>query len=112
MKKFMALYMASGPQFEKMMKDSTPEQRKKGMDAWMKWSEVAGRHIVDLGAPLGKGLRVTKTGAKDVRNELGGYSILQAESKEELTAVLKDHPHFMTPEGYIEVVEILPLPGA
>ena len=35
MKKFMALYMASGPQFEKMMKDSTPEQRKKGMNAWV-----------------------------------------------------------------------------
>ena len=38
MKKFMVLYMASGPELvEKMMKNSTPEQRKKGMDAWMKW---------------------------------------------------------------------------
>jgi hypothetical protein len=29
------LYMASG--FEKMMKNSTPEQQKKGTEAWMKW---------------------------------------------------------------------------
>jgi hypothetical protein len=32
MKKFMVLYMASGPEFEKMMKNSTPEQQKKGME--------------------------------------------------------------------------------
>ena len=30
MKKFMALYMASGPEFEKMMKNSTPEQHEEG----------------------------------------------------------------------------------
>ena len=35
MKKFMVLYMASGAEFEKMMKNSTPEQQRKGMDAWM-----------------------------------------------------------------------------
>jgi hypothetical protein len=28
MKKFMAIYMASGADFEKMMRNSTPEQRK------------------------------------------------------------------------------------
>ena len=36
MKKFMVLYMAAPVDFEKMMKTSTPEQQKKGMDAWMK----------------------------------------------------------------------------
>jgi hypothetical protein len=33
MKKFMAIYMASGADFERMMKSSTPEQRSKGMEA-------------------------------------------------------------------------------
>ena len=37
MKKFMVLYMASGAAFEEMMQNSTPAQRQKGMDAWMKW---------------------------------------------------------------------------
>jgi len=37
MKKFIVLYMASPADFEKMMKSSTPDQQKKGMDAWMKW---------------------------------------------------------------------------
>ena len=43
MKKFMVLYMASGAEFEKMKKKSTPEQQKKGMDAWMKWMKRRGR---------------------------------------------------------------------
>ena len=55
MKKFMVLYMASGPEFEKMMKNSTPEQQKKGMDAWMKWMNANKASIVE-----------------------GGYSVVQA----------------------------------
>ena len=37
--------------------------------------------------------------------------MLQAESKEALAATLQGHPHFMTPEGFIDVVEIMPIPG-
>ena len=57
-------------------------------------------------------VRVTKGGASPSTNDLGGYSILQAESKEALAETLKDHPHFMMPDGSIEVVELLPVPGA
>jgi hypothetical protein len=46
-----------------------------------------------------------------VSNDLGGYSILQAESKEALAASMKGHPHFMTPEGFIEITEIMSIPG-
>jgi hypothetical protein len=56
-------------------------------------------------------MRVTAAGASPVRNELGGYSIMQGESKEALAESLKGHPHFMIPEGYIEVVELVPMPG-
>jgi hypothetical protein len=81
------------------------------MDAWMAWSQRAAASIVDLGAPLGKSLRVAKSGASPTTNDLGGYSILQAESKEALAEILKGHPHFMTPDSTIEVVEIMPIPG-
>lgn len=110
MKKFLALYKAPASSFEQMMK-ATPEQQKAGMDAWMAWSKSAAASIVDLGAPLGKSLRVAKSGASPSTNDLGGYSILQAESKEALAETLKGHPHFMTPDGTIEIVEIMPLPG-
>jgi len=110
MKKFLVLYKASAASFEQM-KNATPEQQKAGMDAWMSWGKKATSAMVDMGAPLGKSLRVTKGGASPTTNDLGGYSILQAESKEALAETLKGHPHFMMPDGFIEVVEITPMPG-
>jgi len=110
MKKFLVLYKASTSAFEQMKK-ATPEQQKAGMDAWMAWSKKAASSIVDMGAPLGKGLRVTPGGALLMTNDLGGYSIMQAESKETLAQALDGHPHFMMPDGSIEVVELMPIPG-
>jgi hypothetical protein len=115
MKKFLVLYKASAAGFEQMkerMKDTTPEQRKAGMDAWMTWSQKAAGAIVDMGAPLGGSLRVGKSGdVSPSSNDLGGYSILQGESKEALAESLKGHPHFMMPDGFIEIVELMPMPG-
>lgn len=110
MKKFLVLYKAPLSSFEQMMK-AKPEQQKAGMDAWMAWGKKAEKAIIDMGAPLGKSLRVTNTGSSPTKNDLGGYSIMQAESKEALGDSLKGHPHFMTPEGFIEVVELMPIPG-
>ena len=110
MKKFLVLYKAPASSFDLMMK-STPEQQKAGMDAWMAWSKKAAASIVDMGGPLGKSLRVTPGGASPTTNDLGGFSILQGESKEALAATLKEHPHFMTPDGTIEIVELMPIPG-
>jgi hypothetical protein len=112
MKKFLVLYKASTEAFQQMMKSSTPEQQKAGMDAWMNWSKKAASSIVDMGGPLGKSLRVTKSGAVSaVVNDLGGYSLMQAESKEALAATMKEHPHFMMPESSIEIIELMPIPG-
>jgi hypothetical protein len=110
MKKFLVLYKAPASSFEQMMK-ATPEQQKAGMQAWMDWSKKASSSIVDMGGPLGKSVRVTKGGASPATNDLGGYSILQGESKEAVAESLKGHPHFMAPDGTIEVVELMPIPG-
>jgi hypothetical protein len=111
MKKFLVLYRASQSGFEEMMK-STPEQQKAGMEAWMSWSKQAASSIVDMGAPVGKAVKVTKGGEVAAStNDLGGYSIMQAESKEALAASMKEHPHMMMPDGWIEIVDIMPVPG-
>ncbi len=110
MKKFLVLYKAPTSSFQQMMK-ATPEQQKAGMDAWMAWSKKAVASIIDMGGPLGKSLRVTTGGASPITNDLGGYSILQAESKEALGETMKGHPHFMMPEGFIEIIEVMPVPG-
>lgn len=111
MKKFLVLYKASQSAFEQMKK-ATPEQQKAGMAAWMNWSKTAASSIADMGGPLGKSVRVAKGGAvSQVTNDLGGFSVMQAESKEALAATMKDHPHFMTPESSIEIIELMPIPG-
>jgi len=111
MKKFLVLYKASQAAFQQMMQ-STPEQQKARMDAWMSWGTKAKSSILDMGAPLGKAARVEKSGKVEATpNDLGGFSIMQAESKEALAASLEGHPHFMTPESTIEIVEIMPIPG-
>lgn len=111
MKKFLVLYKAPLASFDQMM-NATKEQQQAGMQAWMAWGQKAKSAIVDMGAPLGKTLKVTPGGPAPTRNDLGGYSIMQAESKEALAKTLEGHPHFMTPDGFIEVVEIMPMPGA
>jgi hypothetical protein len=108
MKKFLVLYRAPSSSFAQM-KSATPEQQKAGMDAWMAWSKRSAGAIVDMGGPLGKSLLVTPQGASPVSNDLGGFSVLQAESKEALAEALKGHPHFMVPEGAIEIVELMPI---
>lgn len=110
MKKFLVLYRAPASSFEQM-RSATPEQQKAGMDAWMTWSKKSASSIVDMGGPLGKSMRVTSGGSSQSTNDLGGYSILQAESKESLAETMKGHPHFLTPEGTIDIVEVMAIPG-
>jgi hypothetical protein len=112
MRKFMVLYMASKAEFEKMMKNSTPEQHQKGMEAWMKWMNENKTSLVDSGAPLGKTKRVDSNGASNTKNEIGGYSVVQAESHDSAAKMFgKEHPHLQVPGAWIEIVEIMPLPG-
>jgi hypothetical protein len=112
MKKFMVLYMASAPDFEKMMKSSTPEQQKKGMEAWMRWMNANKTSIVEGGGPLGKTKRVDLNGASDTKNGVGGYSVVQAETHDGAAKIFgKDHPHLQMPGAWIEIVEIMPMPG-
>jgi hypothetical protein len=95
-----------------MKENSTSEQQKKGMDAWMKWMDANKSSIVDGGAPLGKTKRVDSSGASNTKNEIGGYSIVQAESPDAATKLFgKDHPHLQMPGTWIEILEIMPIPG-
>ncbi len=112
MKKFFVLYMASEGDFKKAMEGMatvTPEQQQASMQEWMDWMKSKGG-VVDMGAPLGKTKRVTPTEVTDTRNEVGGYSIIEAETHEEAAQKMKDSPHFkMMPGGWIEVMEIMPM---
>ena len=107
MKKFMVLYMMPASAMADMMKNMTPEMREEGMKEWGTWMEAHKSDMADMGGGLGKNMRITKDGSSAQSNDVGGYSIIQAESIEEVTAMLADNPTFKDmPESYIEVMEI------
>lgn len=111
MKKFIVLYHASEDAAKKM-ESATSEEMKAGMEPWMAWAKRCGEDLLDMGAPLGNGKKVTKDGTSSSNKNVVGYSILQANSMDEAVAMLSGHPHIEWTAGCeIEVHEVLPLPG-
>lgn len=109
MKKYLAVFVAPIEAYDKMKvanATKTPEQRKADMDKWMAWMEKHKADFADPGGGVGAAKRVTKEGITDVRNEIGGYMIVQAESLEAAAKVFVDSPEDM-PEARIEVMEIM-----
>src|SRR5262245_51066413 len=112
MKQFMVLYQAPVSARE-MMANLDPEQAKNGMAMWMAWFEKNDDAILEMGTPLGDGKRIDSDGTSEAQRQATGYSIVQADSLDEVTAMLRDHPHFQTPgDVSIEVFEFLPAPGS
>lgn len=107
MARFFVLYRAPVSARERMA-NVTPERAQAGMDLWRAWAGRAGDAIVDLGAPLAEAATV---GNGEAYGDLAGYSILEAGSRDAVVELLRDHPHFHTPGGQVEVHEILPVPG-
>ena len=95
MKKFVLLYIGTRRQ-------PTPE----AMEKINKWFEVLGERIVDSGNPLAPGTEIaqsqTKTLSQD-NEDIIGYSIINAESVEEIEKLSKDCP------TTIRVYEALPM---
>lgn len=90
------------------MGNKSPEQKKQEMNAWIEWMGANKERIVDHGGGVGSAKRVTEGGmVADVRNEIGGYMIVQAESAEEAAAMFKSTPHFGVQGGAVEVMEII-----
>jgi hypothetical protein len=110
LKRFLVLYNSSVPASEQMA-SATPEQAKAGMEAWMAWAHKAGDAVVDLGAPIQATARISANGAAGNDSQASGYSLLQGNSREDIDALLADHPHLKLPGSSIDVFEALPLPG-
>jgi hypothetical protein len=109
MPKYVILYRAQASAMEQM-ENLTPEQAQTGMELWATWAGKVGDRVVDFGAPLAPRTTVGTAGADQA---IAGYSILEAGSESEVTALLEDHPHFHTPgDTSIEVLEVLPVPGS
>ena len=74
--------------------------------------EIGGAGIAKANAgPVGKTKQAAASGASDIKNDIGGYSIVQAESHEAAAALFADNPHLTMPGATVEVMEIRPMPG-
>ena len=86
-----------------------PDMGKKGMEEWGMWMKKNMSNFADAGAPTGKNSEVSANGAVEKSNDIGGYSILQAESIEAAAAMLKDNPHFKMPGATVDLAELMPM---
>lgn len=112
MPKFMALYIGSATEAEKAASPISPEKQTEGMSAWGAWMTKNAAAIKDGGGPLGKTIRVSRSGVSESRNQLIGYVLVEADSHEAAARLFEDHPHFaIFPGEAVEVVEILEVPG-
>ena len=115
MKTYLAIFTGS-PEAMAGWKGLDAAQReakeKSGMEAWKAWVERHQASIVDHGAPLGKTKRISTGGTADIRNDMGAYTVVRAESHEDAAKLFEQHPHFtIFPGDAVEVMECLPMPG-
>ncbi len=77
------------------------------MAAWSEWLASAGDKLVDGGAPLGQAKSVSADGAvSDTATSLNGYSLINADSIDDVVAFAKASPH-LSAGGTVEVREAI-----
>jgi hypothetical protein len=117
MKKFLAIYLGSAASMEKSgwnkLEESTRKQREAaGIKAWGDWMSTHAAAVAVQGGPLGKTKRVGPDGISDVKNQMTGYVVVQAESHQAAARMFENHPHFtIFPGDSVEIMECLPIPG-
>lgn len=115
---YLAVFLGSktNPKFTAWTALPEQERRAKeqqGMAAWKAWVDKHQSAIVGMGGPLGKTKKVSDRGMEDISNDLGGYTVVRANSHEEAARMFENHPHFtIFPGERIEIMPVLPIPGA
>src|SRR3989344_4658758 len=114
MKDYFAVFLGS-PSAKDAFTALPDEERKKkereGMEAWMKWYRDNKDRVAIDGAPLGKTKKIDKNGVSYIRNEMGAWIVVKAESHDEAAKLFENHPHFtIFPGDRVEVMECLPMP--
>jgi hypothetical protein len=104
------------------MEQRTPEELQSSMQAWGDWFKQleASGHLRNPGAALAKGGAVltrngqgfnTDTSMSEVKELVGGYSVIQANSLAEATELAKGTPFFKNnPQGRVVVRPVLQMP--
>jgi len=74
------------------------------MSAFMAWAGGVGDHMVDPGSPLGASRVVTSAGDGEQPSDIGGYTIVTADTLDEAVGLVRSHP-FLSRGGTLRVSE-------
>jgi hypothetical protein len=83
-KRFLAIYTGSAEamaRWNSMPERELRERRAAGIKAWHEWVDRNRASVVDPGAPLGPRKRVSPAGVNDIRNSMGAFTVVQAQSR-------------------------------
>jgi len=115
MKRYLAVFTGSPSAMARW--NSLPEAERQtrqaeGVAAWKRWATDNADAIVENGGPLSRTKLVSAAGIADVRNNLGAYIVVRAESQEDAARLFLNHPHFtlLAGEG-VEIMQVLPIPA-
>lgn len=97
--------------------EALPEAERKskerdGIAAWKAWVAKHQAAILEMGGPLGKTKKISKSGIEDTSNQMGAFTVVRADSHEAAARMFEKHPHFMIfPGESVEVMPVMPIPG-
>ncbi len=115
MKNFLAVYLGSElsrSNWNKLDERVRQDRMSAGLKAWGDWMVTHKASVVAEGGPLGKTKRASPQGVADIKNNMTGYVVVQAESHEAAARMFENHPHFtIFPGDSVEIMECLPIPG-
>ncbi|HUC20993.1 MAG TPA: hypothetical protein VMR98_05905 [Candidatus Polarisedimenticolaceae bacterium] len=107
----MIVYNATESAGETMAK-STKEEMQASMAAWMAWKDEAEKKVkFEFGSPMQAVGRITPDGVVASDSQASGYSMIEADSKELVIEVLRNHPHLQRKGATIDVLEMITMPG-
>ncbi len=111
MSKYVILYNSLVKARERM-ENSSQEEMNASMAEWMAWRDEANKVAkFDFGMPLQAVSTITSAGVTDSHSPVSGYSMIEADSKDTVVAILQKHPHLKQDGESIELLEVLPMPG-
>lgn len=110
MAKYIILYGSATSATDRMAQ-ATPEEMKASMDAWIAWSEEAKQvSKFEFGMPLQAVNRITADGVGSSDSQISGYSMMEGD-KDAILESLKNHPHLKESGNWIDLLEMLAMPG-
>lgn len=109
MNKYVAIFCIPAAAMQDWMTKVDEAERKtqtdKMMADWKTWRDEHKDAILEEGWPLGKTKRVSADGITDMKNDMNYVMVIQAESHDAATELIKSNPHLTIPTSYVEVMD-------